>query len=126
MQLSYWTHFSYVIFDSCFSPKTSVFVSATLLGLILVGRAAFVFPLSLLSNLARKSPSEKKISFKQQVCSHDSYSYNFDGLWVNSRHHVMAYADYDMVGWSHARCSFYGSRLQPGNETRYVMAPAFA
>ncbi|KAI3459307.1 hypothetical protein Pfo_015970 [Paulownia fortunei] len=46
------------------SPKTSISVSATLLGLVLVGRAAFVFPLSFLSNLAKKS---EKIEFKQQV-----------------------------------------------------------
>ncbi|CAI9779782.1 unnamed protein product [Fraxinus pennsylvanica] len=48
------------------SPKTSVSVSSILLGLILVGRAAFVFPLSFLSNLTKKSPYEK-IGFKQQV-----------------------------------------------------------
>ncbi|XP_073053407.1 sodium/hydrogen exchanger 1 [Primulina eburnea] len=48
------------------SPKTSVSVSATLLGLTMVGRAAFVFPLSFLSNLTKKSPSEK-IGFKQQI-----------------------------------------------------------
>ncbi|GFY90620.1 sodium hydrogen exchanger 2 [Actinidia rufa] len=48
------------------SPGTSVAVSSILLGMILVGRAAFVFPLSFLSNLAKKTPNEK-ISFKQQV-----------------------------------------------------------
>lgn len=48
------------------SPGTSVRVSSILLGLILVGRAAFVFPLSFISNLTRKSPDEK-ISLKQQV-----------------------------------------------------------
>ncbi|XP_073136608.1 sodium/hydrogen exchanger 1-like isoform X1 [Henckelia pumila] len=48
------------------SPKTSVSVSATLLGLTLLGRAAFVFPLSFLSNLTKKSPFEK-IGFKQQI-----------------------------------------------------------
>ncbi|KAL1539077.1 Sodium/hydrogen exchanger 2 [Salvia divinorum] len=47
------------------SPRTSVEVSAILLGLILVGRAAFVFPLSFLSNF-NKSPREK-IDFKQQI-----------------------------------------------------------
>ncbi|KAL7132186.1 hypothetical protein ABFS83_12G055200 [Erythranthe nasuta] len=46
------------------SPKTSLSVSATLLGLVLAGRAAFVFPLSFLSNLTKKS---EKIEFKQQV-----------------------------------------------------------
>ncbi|GER56350.1 sodium/hydrogen exchanger [Striga asiatica] len=46
------------------SPKTLFKVSATLLGLVLLGRAAFVFPLSFLSNLTKKT---EKIEFKQQV-----------------------------------------------------------
>ncbi|KAM7495917.1 hypothetical protein LguiA_020331 [Lonicera macranthoides] len=48
------------------SPGTSAGVSAILLSLVLVGRAAFVFPLSFLSNFAKKSKSDK-IEFKQQV-----------------------------------------------------------
>ncbi|KAJ4722253.1 Sodium/hydrogen exchanger [Melia azedarach] len=48
------------------SPGKSLGVSAILLGLVLVGRAAFVFPLSFLSNLTKKSPYEK-IGIKQQV-----------------------------------------------------------
>ncbi|KAI3756108.1 hypothetical protein L1987_55922 [Smallanthus sonchifolius] len=48
------------------SPGTSVEVSAILLGLVLVGRAAFVFPLSFLSNLTKKAQHEK-IDFRQQV-----------------------------------------------------------
>ncbi|KAL9353379.1 hypothetical protein Peur_019032 [Populus x canadensis] len=48
------------------SPGTSVMVSSILLGLVLVGRAAFVFPLSFLSNLTKKFPYEK-IDIKQQV-----------------------------------------------------------
>lgn len=48
------------------SPGTSVEVSAILLGLVLVGRAAFVFPLSFLSNLTKKNRHEK-IDFRQQV-----------------------------------------------------------
>ncbi|GFZ21851.1 sodium hydrogen exchanger 4 [Actinidia rufa] len=48
------------------SPGTSVGVSSILIGLILVGRAAFVFPLSFLSNLMKKTPYEK-IEIKQQV-----------------------------------------------------------
>ncbi|KAJ8558015.1 hypothetical protein K7X08_004781 [Anisodus acutangulus] len=47
------------------SPGISVKVSSILLVLVLVGRAAFVFPLSFLSNLTKKSPDEK-IDFKQQ------------------------------------------------------------
>ncbi|XP_077219323.1 sodium/hydrogen exchanger 1-like isoform X2 [Tasmannia lanceolata] len=48
------------------SPGKSISVSSILLGLVLVGRAAFVFPLSFLSNLTKKSPHER-IEFKQQV-----------------------------------------------------------
>lgn len=48
------------------SPGTSVAVSSILLALVMAGRAAFVFPLSFLSNLAKKSPNDK-IGFKQQV-----------------------------------------------------------
>ncbi|XP_057489216.1 sodium/hydrogen exchanger 2-like [Actinidia eriantha] len=48
------------------SPGTSVRVSSILMGLVLVGRAAFVFPLSFLSNLTKKSPYER-IGIKQQV-----------------------------------------------------------
>nr|ABU49649.1 Na+/H+ antiporter [Salsola soda] len=48
------------------SPGTSVAVSSILLGLLMLGRAAFVFPLSLLMNFSKKSSSEK-ISFNQQI-----------------------------------------------------------
>nr|AAZ82019.1 Na+/H+ antiporter [Salicornia bigelovii] len=48
------------------SPGTSVAVSSILLGLLMVGRAAFVFPLSLLINFSKKSHSEK-ITFNQQI-----------------------------------------------------------
>ncbi|KAL6214811.1 hypothetical protein ACLB2K_014243 [Fragaria x ananassa] len=48
------------------SPGKSIGVSSILLVLVLVGRAASVFPLCLLSNLFRKSHSDK-IGFKQQV-----------------------------------------------------------
>ncbi|KAE8726357.1 Sodium/hydrogen exchanger 2 [Hibiscus syriacus] len=48
------------------TPGKSVGVSSILLGLILVGRAAFVFPLSFVSNLMKKAPYEK-IGFKKQV-----------------------------------------------------------
>ncbi|XP_028789125.1 sodium/hydrogen exchanger 2-like isoform X2 [Neltuma alba] len=48
------------------SPWTLVGASGMLLGLVLLGRAAFVFPLSSIANLFRKSNTEK-ITFKQQV-----------------------------------------------------------
>ncbi|KAF3457302.1 hypothetical protein FNV43_RR01959 [Rhamnella rubrinervis] len=48
------------------SPGKSIGVSSILLVLVLVGRAAFVFPLSFLSNLTKKTPLEE-INIKQQV-----------------------------------------------------------
>ncbi|KAE8722269.1 Sodium/hydrogen exchanger 3 [Hibiscus syriacus] len=51
---------------SWLNPGTSVSVSAVLLGLVMAGRAAFVLPLSFLSNLAKKSAS-KKNSFREQI-----------------------------------------------------------
>ncbi|XP_010904755.1 sodium/hydrogen exchanger 1 isoform X1 [Elaeis guineensis] len=48
------------------SPRKSIGVSSILLGMVLIGRAAFVFPLSFLSNLSKKHPNEK-ITFRQQV-----------------------------------------------------------
>lgn len=48
------------------SPGKSISASAILLVLIMVGRAAFVFPLSLLSNFVRKTDNQK-IKLKQQL-----------------------------------------------------------
>nr|AVA17556.1 Na+/H+ antiporter family protein 1 [Populus afghanica] len=48
------------------SPGKSIGVSSILLGLVLVGRAASIFPLSFISNLTKKSQSDK-IGFKQQI-----------------------------------------------------------
>ncbi|KAK1428217.1 hypothetical protein QVD17_17046 [Tagetes erecta] len=48
------------------SPTKSFGASALLLGLIMVGRACFVFPISIVSNLMTK-PANNKIEFKQQV-----------------------------------------------------------
>ncbi|KAJ9543300.1 hypothetical protein OSB04_023007 [Centaurea solstitialis] len=48
------------------SPGKSFGASVVLLGLIMIGRACFVFPISIISNLTRTSEREK-IGFKQQV-----------------------------------------------------------
>jgi hypothetical protein len=48
------------------SPANSIGVSAILLSLVLAGRAAFVFPLSFLSNLTKRNPDEK-IGFRKQI-----------------------------------------------------------
>ncbi|CAI9102418.1 OLC1v1000684C2 [Oldenlandia corymbosa var. corymbosa] len=48
------------------SPGKSAAVSSILFGLVLLGRAAFVFPISFLSNLTKKSANEK-ITLRQQV-----------------------------------------------------------
>ncbi|CAI0466645.1 unnamed protein product [Linum tenue] len=48
------------------SPGTSISTSSILLGLVMVGRAAFVFPLSFLSNLTKNFSSDK-LTIKQQV-----------------------------------------------------------
>lgn len=48
------------------SPKKPIALSAVILGLVMVGRAAFVFPLSFISNLSKKE-ARLKISFRQQV-----------------------------------------------------------
>ncbi|KAK8448117.1 hypothetical protein SEVIR_8G226700v4 [Setaria viridis] len=66
-QLLKWNIFlNLVIFSAVCSPVKSIALSSTILALVLVSRAAFVFPLSFLSNLTKKTP-EGKISFKQQV-----------------------------------------------------------
>ncbi|KAM7521522.1 hypothetical protein LguiA_011424 [Lonicera macranthoides] len=48
------------------SAGKSVWASAVLLGLALIGRASFIFPLSFLSNFTKNSNGDK-IEFKQQV-----------------------------------------------------------
>ncbi|PSS26704.1 Sodium/hydrogen exchanger 2 like [Actinidia chinensis var. chinensis] len=78
------------------SPGTSVAVSSILLGMILVGRAAFVFPLSFLSNLAKKTPNEK-ISFKQQV------TIWWAGLMRGAVSMALAYNKFTSSGHTHLR-----------------------
>ncbi|KAI5650665.1 hypothetical protein M9H77_36670 [Catharanthus roseus] len=78
------------------SPKTSVIVSSILLGLVLVGRAAFVFPLSFLSNLTKKSP-EEKIDFKQQV------TIWWAGLMRGAVSMALAYNQFTRAGYTQLR-----------------------
>lgn len=65
------------------SPGTSVGVSSILLGLVLIGRAAFVFPLSFISNLTKKSQNDK-IAFKQQVDIFYIVVLSFSSPWILS------------------------------------------
>lgn len=78
------------------SPGTSIAASSVLLGLILLGRAAFVFPLSFLSNLAKKSPNEK-IEFKQQV------TIWWAGLMRGAVSMALAYNKFTSSGHTHLR-----------------------
>ncbi|XP_020207068.1 sodium/hydrogen exchanger 2-like [Cajanus cajan] len=77
-------------------PKTSVAVSSVLLGLVLAGRAAFVFPLSFLSNLTKKSPSER-ISFREQVIIW------WAGLMRGAVSMALAYNQFTMSGHTELR-----------------------
>lgn len=94
-------------------PGTSVIVSSVLLALVLIGRAAFVFPLSFLSNLTKKSQSEK-ISFRQQVKMTRFLSINITFLdcqvIITSSPFFVFLGDH-LVGWSYERCCFNGTCL---------------
>ncbi|XP_024035092.1 sodium/hydrogen exchanger 2 isoform X2 [Citrus clementina] len=65
------------------SPGKSVGVSAILLGLVLLGRAAFVLPLSFLSNLTKKS-SHEKIGLKQQFTSSGHTKLHGNAIMITS------------------------------------------
>ncbi|XP_059298003.1 sodium/hydrogen exchanger 1-like isoform X1 [Lycium ferocissimum] len=80
------------------SPGKSVGVSATLLGLVLVGRACFVFPLSLLSNFLKRSEHDK-FGLKQQV------TIWWAGLMRGSVSMALAYNQFTR----------FGHTQQPGN-----------
>ena len=95
------------------SPGTSVAVSSILIVLIMVGRAAFVFPLSFLINLFKKNQSEK-LSLRKQVCVLFLSQYYFlpFPLFDLPRHaNNFLFVGGNMVGWSHERCCVYGTRL---------------
>uniref|UniRef100_F6HQ20 Cation/H+ exchanger transmembrane domain-containing protein n=1 Tax=Vitis vinifera TaxID=29760 RepID=F6HQ20_VITVI len=78
------------------SPGTSIGVSSILLGLVLIGRAAFVFPLSFLSNLTKKSESDK-IGFKQQI------TIWWAGLMRGAVSVALAYNQFTMSGHTQLR-----------------------
>ncbi|KAJ8898651.1 hypothetical protein K2173_004685 [Erythroxylum novogranatense] len=78
------------------SPGTSIGVSSLVFGLVLVGRAATVFPLSLVSNLARKSQDEK-IGFKQQIIIW------WAGLMRGAVSMALAYNKFTMAGHTELR-----------------------
>ncbi|KAH0660376.1 hypothetical protein KY289_029124 [Solanum tuberosum] len=80
------------------SPGKSVGVSAALLGLVLVGRACFVFPLSLLSNCLKRSEHDK-FGLKQQV------TIWWAGLMRGSVSMALAYNQFTR----------FGHTQQPGN-----------
>lgn len=78
------------------SPGTSIAASSVLLGLVLLGRAAFVFPLSFLSNLTKKS-QHQKISFRQQVIIW------WAGLMRGAVSMALAYNQFTMSGHTQLR-----------------------
>ena len=99
-------------------PKTSVAVSSVLLGLVLAGRAAFVFPLSFLSNLTKKTQSEK-ISFREQVWL-DFCKYSLSGfLGLSGYVDKFFILGDNLVGWSYERCCFNGTCLQSGKSNMW-------
>ncbi|KAJ8493275.1 hypothetical protein OPV22_014996 [Ensete ventricosum] len=78
------------------SPGKSVGLSSILLGLVLIGRAAFVFPLSFISNLSKRSQNDK-ITFKQQVIIW------WAGLMRGAVSIALAYNQFTSSGQTHQR-----------------------
>ncbi|ERN16872.1 hypothetical protein AMTR_s00057p00151470 [Amborella trichopoda] len=75
------------------SAGKSIGLSSMLVGLVLLGRAAFVFPLSFISNLTRKTP-EEKITFRQQVIIW------WAGLMRGAVSMALAYNQFTRVGYT--------------------------
>ncbi|KAM7277360.1 hypothetical protein ACFE04_019226 [Oxalis oulophora] len=75
------------------SPGTSVGVSSILLGLVLIGRAASVFSLSFLSNLVKRSDSEK-LGLRQQ------FVVWWSGLMRGSVSMALAYNKFTSSGYT--------------------------
>lgn len=96
--------------NSC-SPGKSIAASAVLLGLVLVGRAVFIFPLSCVSNCVRNSSSDK-FDLKQQVLfGVSSCSLASELLSIAENYNNFNQTGNNLVGWTDARCSVYGISL---------------
>lgn len=89
------------------SPIKSAGASAALFGLVVVGRAAFIFPLSFLFNFTKKSESSK-LNLKQQVNFFKSIQALFG---CDKRILIMTYTGHNLVGWSNERRCFNGVSL---------------
>ncbi|OMO55345.1 Na+/H+ exchanger [Corchorus olitorius] len=81
------------------SPGTSVAVSAVLLALVMAGRAAFVFPLSFISNLSKKTESEK-LSIREQAFLNAVYKVRAHSIarecnYDYKHYHGRSYQHYD-------------------------------
>ncbi|CAI9102419.1 OLC1v1000684C4 [Oldenlandia corymbosa var. corymbosa] len=82
------------------SPGKSAAVSSILFGLVLLGRAAFVFPISFLSNLTKKSANEK-ITLRQQVIIW------WAGLIRGAVSIALAYNKFTTSGHTHVRSNAF-------------------
>lgn len=80
------------------SPGKSVAISSVLLGLVMIGRAAFVFPLCFLSNLSKRN-SYEKISSKQQV------TIWWAGLMRGAVSMALAYNQFTRSGYTQLRAN---------------------
>lgn len=92
----------------------SIALSATILFLVLVARAAFVFPLSFLANLTKKT-EEGKISIKQQVSILFSSILGLLSSLIRGHAgclHDVGYSGYYLVGGSDERCCVHCIGLQ--------------
>ncbi|WCJ43260.1 sodium hydrogen exchanger 2 [Euphorbia peplus] len=78
------------------TPGTSVAVSSILIALVMVGRAAFVFPLSFLSNLSKKNVADR-IGFKQQIVIW------WAGLMRGAVSIALAYNKFTSLGHTHVK-----------------------
>jgi hypothetical protein len=78
--------------------------SIILLVLIMIGRAAFIIPISYLSNLTRRDSNER-VGFKQQVSNLKVYFKFLDYCitYCNKKVYHKFFTGYSMVVWSNAR-----------------------